>query len=1027
MASTSLISGLSSGIDWQSMVTQLIAIDHKRVDLITTRKTTEESKLSEWQSLSSKLTTLQTATDSLRDAEDFGIFKSTLRTDSATLEGSDLLSVTAGSTATAGSYQLKINNLATAEKRSSASFADTSSALGADFAGDILISGTVVSIAATDTLANVQDKINNANSGDNPTGVTAGIICYGTDDYRLILTSDATGADGISLQNGGSSDVLSAFGLSNTSRTSKNHIAGGDRSDRFTSTNVSIKGLLGLTSDQIAGVGDIVMNGQSVGAVDLSTDTLASLQTKLTAAGLTASITSETENGQTYYRLMVAGAANTYTDKNNILETLGFIKGGVSDVLGVTGSVANTSGGTEVSAETLIKDIDGYTGFAETDYIRLEGTKTGSGGSVSDDTFVLSATTTVGDLLTKIESLFGDVTATITGDGKLQIMDNTSGASTLSVKIGVKNSGGSSDDTLKFDADGDLGSAVTLRERQLVAGTDASLIVDGVSITKSENIIDDVITGVTLDLLKADSGTTIALKIDRDLDAILSKINAFVTSYNTVSSYIKAQTSYDESTQSTGGILFGDGTLSSVKSDLTTVLIQSVWGVSQNFATMGLVGVNVDTSGQISVNTDKLRGYLTTNFNDVRNLFAANGTTSIGTLQYISHEQETQAGEYAVNITQAATQSTSSASNNNSLSGDETLTITSGDDEATINLTGAITMSQIVTAINSEMSAVYTQVLTGANELYSNTEHTTAISASTTWNSVYNSGGVSAGLLDEDVIAFTGTSRNGIEVSGSYTISDTTTDTVQGLLSAIEETFANQVTAAINDEGRIVLTDKTSGASDLSLSFNYDQAHNLDFGSVLTTNDDGREGRYALDITASLDSTNHLILTHDSYGSDYTFTIHQANNLLWTSGDQTVNNGRDVAGTINGEAASGDGQVLTGNEGGANVDGMVVRYTGTATGSIGTIKLTLGTAELFHRALFNMMDSIDGYVSFKQTSIQDHILSYTNLIVEMEERLDRKEENMLSRFAAMELALSKIQNQSSWLSSQLDAASNGWK
>ena len=97
------------------------------------------------------------------------------------------------------------------------------------------------------------------------------------------------------------------------------------------------------------------------------------MQTKFAAAGLTVSITSEAENNQTYYRLMVSGAANTFTDKNNILETLGFIKGGVSDVFGVTGDTANTAGGAVITADTLIKDIDGYTGYQATDYILLEG------------------------------------------------------------------------------------------------------------------------------------------------------------------------------------------------------------------------------------------------------------------------------------------------------------------------------------------------------------------------------------------------------------------------------------------------------------------------------------------------------------------------------------------------------------------------------------------------------------------------------------------------------------------------------
>lgn len=1025
--STNIISGLSSGFDWQSMVTQLIAIDHKRVDLISDKKTETKTRLTEWQSFNSKLTALMTATDSLRDPEDFGVYKATTTTDSSTVMGFDLMTVSVSSEASIGSYEVKINTVAAAQKLSSNTFTNMNSAMGAAYAGDILINGAVVSISATDTLDDVRAKINDANSGADPTGVTASIIRYGTSDYRLVLTSDSTGADGIGLLNGGAADVLHALGFTDSSRTAKNHLTGGDRTDSFSSTGISIKSLLGLTTTQTSEAGDIVINGQAIGAIDLGTDTLSTLQTKLATAGLSVSITTETDDNQTYYRLMVAGATNTYTDKNNILETLGFIQGGVSDLAGVTGDTANTTAGAAITADTLLKDIDGFTGYQTTDYIHLEGTDT-DGGTVTDDTLILSDTTTVGDLLSKIEAVFGDVTASVTGAGKLLIVDNTPEASPLTVKIQAKNQGGTNEGTLVFDADGNLGSAITIRKRELVAGADASLTVDGVTLSRTSNTVDDVITGVTLDLLKADTETTITLNVTRDIDAVVSKINSFVSAYNTVSAYIHTQSSYDETNQKAGGILFGDGTLASVKSDLTSILIENVWGVSQNYSTMGLVGISVDTSGQLSVNDSTLRGYLLTNFNDIQNLFTARGTGSVGTLQYVSHGQDAKQGEYTVHITTAATKSTSAASNNTSLGSDETLTITEGDSTATIHLTSGMTMNQIVNAINSEFQTFYSQILTGGEQLYADDHQAAEITAETKWNSIYGSDGQSAGLVEDDVLTFSGKNHKGAVVTGSYTISNIESDTLQGLLSAIETAFNNEVTAAINSYGRLSMTDKTEGSSEVEIAFDYGQAHNLDFGSVATTNTGGREGRYSVEVTASLDGTNHLILAHNSYGSLYGFTIHQENNLLWTGGDQTVENGVDVAGTINGEAATGAGQLLTGDTGTANTDGLVVKYTGTAQGvDAGSVKLTYGVAELFNNILYQMTDTIEGYVTFKQTSLQDSITNFTDQISQMEDLLDKKQETMINRFVAMELALSKIQNQSNWLAAQLTSANSAWK
>ncbi|MDI9570845.1 MAG: flagellar filament capping protein FliD [Pseudomonadota bacterium] len=1023
-SSTNLISGLSSGFDWQSMITKLIAIDHRRVDIVSGRKTAESGKLAEWQSFNTKLLGLKTAAAGLRTAEAFSVFKAEATTDNATVKATDLLTISASDKAAIGSYALKVNSLATAEKISSSSFASLTASLGDGYAGDILINGVTIGIAATDTLLNVRDRINSANTGAAPTGVTASLINYGAGDYRLLLSSDHTGAAGINLANGGGADILNKLGFTDSARSVKNHLAGGDRTDRFTSTNVDIASLLGLNAGASADAGEIVINGRAIGAVDLKEDTLLTLQGKLTAAGLTASITSETENGQTYYRLMVAGGANTYTDRNNILETLGFIEGGLSDVYGVTGDMANTKGGDAITSATLIKDIDGYTGWEATDYIRLSG-KDSNGGAVLDETFTLTDTATIGDLLTKIESVFGDVTATITGEGALRVTANGPGASPLEVLIGLKNQDGGDDNTLKFAADGNLGAAVSLRKRQVVAGADASITLDGVTIRRSQNTIDDVITGVTLNLAKADANTTVFLNVGRDLDAVMSKISAFVTSYNVVMSYINSQTSYDATNKKAGGTLFGDGTLVSVKNDLSSTLLQSVWGVSGSFSTLGLVGINVDNQGLLSIDNAVLKRHLNNNYNDVLKLFALAGSADTGTLEYISNLNVTKQGEYAVHIDAAATRSASAPSDNTSLSGDEVLTINEGGRSATVNLTAGMTTRQIAAALNSELTAVYNQRLAGDKELYADAAKTSRITAATRWADVHDSDGDAAGLVNGDTIAFSGTARNGAEITGSYRINDVGTDTVQGLLSAIETAFGNQVTASIDNAGRIVVADMTTGSSNLSFTFDT-QPHSLDFGTVTTGNAGGRTGRYALDITASVDGDNHLVLTHNSYGSAHAFTIHQENDLLWTSGDQEAKNGRDVAGTINGEKATGTGQLLRGDNDAANTAGLVVKYTGTATGNAGNVKLTLGAAELFDRVLFNITDSLNGYVSFKQNSLQNSIGDYERQIREMEARLDRKREQLLNRYALMELALQKIQSQSVWLAGQLAAAANGW-
>ncbi|MDX9821851.1 MAG: flagellar cap protein FliD N-terminal domain-containing protein, partial [Syntrophales bacterium] len=173
--STNLISGLTTGFDWSGMIEQLIALEHERVDLVSAKKTEYENKLTEWQSVNTKLLAVKTAAAALSDSTAFDVFRTTLSSDTGTA-AADLLSISADDTAASGTYSLKVTQLAQSEKISSASFAGTDTALS--IAGDILISGKVVNIVATDTLADIKDKINAVNTGSKPSDVTASIVSH---------------------------------------------------------------------------------------------------------------------------------------------------------------------------------------------------------------------------------------------------------------------------------------------------------------------------------------------------------------------------------------------------------------------------------------------------------------------------------------------------------------------------------------------------------------------------------------------------------------------------------------------------------------------------------------------------------------------------------------------------------------------------------------------------------------------------------------------------------------------------------
>lgn len=1021
MAATNWISGISSGLDWRGTITQLKAVEHQRIDLISNKKTDYQNQLKAWQNVNTKLLALKTSADSLNREADFNLFTSTV-TSSSTTDAEDLLAATSGTSAVAGTHSIEILQTARAQKVSSKSFTSQNTGLGASYAGIILVNGRSMNIAATDTLVDVRDRINDLNSGTNATNVTASIVSFSSSDYRLLLTSQSEGAEGMGIQQVGSANVLQSFGFITGTNSIKHTTSDGAKSDTFSSGGTAVSSLLDLSA---APTGNVTIGGQAL-AIDLS-KTLTQIASDIDGlAGLSAEVVSSTVNGSTVYQIDISGTTS-FVDNNNVLQTLGIIKSAHSSIQEThTSDTANTkttaAGGGSITAATKWGEINtggDSNNITNGDTITLTGTKH-DGTAVSGAYSITDKNVdTVQGLLTQVDTLFGlDAGAAAIVDGKIRVTDSTSGDSALGIMLVANNQG---------DGDLNLGTMTASQQgysMELQSGRDAQFKVDGNYMTRTSNTVTDAIGGVTLSLKKAEVGTAVTLNVSRGNDGLSNLIKDFVGKYNDVMTFIHNQSSYDNEKQQKGGVLFADGTLKSVKSDLMNNIVNKVWGVSSGFSIMGLVGINLDNQGQLTVDENKLKGYLQSNFEDVKRLFIANGTTTVGTLKYITHGVKTKTGNYTVNITRPTTQGsiTGTTDLSGGLGGAENLTVTVGAASAGIALTGGMTLAQAVNAINTELDQSYAQVITGDKVQYADAGLTTKLSNSTTWNNVYDASGVSAGLVNGDTISFSGTDRSGTTTSGSYTISNVNTDTVQGLLSAIEVAYDNTAIASINSDGKITLTDKTTGTSTLALSVSNPVGKNLDFGTIdvdLTGSDGSHEGRYAIPVTASASADNkYLVLAHDNYGSTNSFSVSQtANQTGIVDGTYT---GVDISGTINGEAAAGSGQKMTGSSGAANTDGLVVTYSGTSTGNVGNVNLTLGVAEGFYRSLYHINDVADGYVTFKQTSLQDNITRIETKIEDMEARLERRMNSLVNQFIAMEKAVGALQNQSAWLTSQIN-------
>jgi len=180
--------GLGSGLDVNSIVTQLMAIEERPLTQLNTKEATVQASISAMGSFKSALSSLQSSLTALGKEDTFRAM-STKSSDSA------VLTATSTSSSTAASYSVTVNRLAQAHKTGSAAFADTATFGGT--AGDEMTltlddKSFTLDLSTAKTLQQIQTAINDEL---NTTGATAGLITGDSGQQTLTLTSDSVGFD----------------------------------------------------------------------------------------------------------------------------------------------------------------------------------------------------------------------------------------------------------------------------------------------------------------------------------------------------------------------------------------------------------------------------------------------------------------------------------------------------------------------------------------------------------------------------------------------------------------------------------------------------------------------------------------------------------------------------------------------------------------------------------------------------------------------------------------------------------------
>ncbi|CRY56960.1 MULTISPECIES: flagellar filament capping protein FliD [Yersinia] len=188
------------------------------------------------------------------------------------------------------------------------------------------------------------------------------------------------------------------------------------------------------------------------------------------------------------------------------------------------------------------------------------------------------------------------------------------------------------------DEDGNLipgGRGGNDRMTAVADAQDAKLRVDGSNYTRPSNNINDILTGVTLELKAvSEEGKSEKLTLTQDTSQVKTSIKDFVAQYNALMTQTNSASKYvpndsvglgDSGVQTPNpenGALMGDSMLRGMVNDIKYT-VNGVYGDSNaQYSSLADIGIKIDSStGMMTLDEAKLDEAIATNPDDVANIF----------------------------------------------------------------------------------------------------------------------------------------------------------------------------------------------------------------------------------------------------------------------------------------------------------------------------------------------------------------------------------------------------------------------
>lgn len=276
-------------------------------------------------------------------------------------------------------------------------------------------------------------------------------------------------------------------------------------------------------------------------------------------------------------------------------------------------------------------------GFAELSSEIATGAFKVTVGSTLTEIEIDSSNSTLEGLRDAINNSDAEVTASIMDDGdastpyRLVITSGESGtANAISIDTSEMSGG-----TIPVFTDGAGGTPGQQAQN-------AEIIFNGVSVVSSTNEIEDIVTGIDINLKRVDTGTDYTINIESNIESIMEEINTFTSTYNEIISYLNAK--MDDTT------VDRDAAFGQIKRGMQRIIYSSFENGGA-YSALSQIGFSTTSTGSLTLDETKLEDALESDFDDVLRLMTAYGATDNSWVGFSRAGENTQDGTYEIVIT----------------------------------------------------------------------------------------------------------------------------------------------------------------------------------------------------------------------------------------------------------------------------------------------------------------------------------------------------------------------------------------